>query len=232
MENQLTETFTLRMRDCDAHGRWKRSSLLREMQEIGEDHSAQLGFSRAQLIGKGMCWVLYRLAFALYQEPVLGDTLSMTTWPGPVTGPLFPRYYLCEKDGRTIGEAATAWVLFDIARRRVLRPNMLPGSYAPCLRQSALALPGPLEMGGLALAETRQVRYTDLDANGHMNNARYADWISDLLEGKDIRSMQINYVTEARLGDRVALQLSPDGLIAGTRQDGRMIFEAHAVVGS
>ena len=44
MERQLTQSFTLRMRDCDAHGRWKRSSLLKEMQELGEDHSSVLGF--------------------------------------------------------------------------------------------------------------------------------------------------------------------------------------------
>lgn len=229
MNDQLTQRFSLRMRDCDAHGRWKCSSLLKQMQELGEDHSALMGFSRAQLIDKGMCWVLYRLAAALYEEPLLGEALSMTTWPGPVTGPLFPRFYVWEKEERLIGEAATAWVLFDISKRRVLRPAMLPGVYVPCARESGLAMPGALKMAGLEAVETRRVRYTDLDANGHMNNARYADWVSDLLEGRDIRSLQINYVTEARLGDSVELQASPGGLIAGVRQDGRMIFEARAV---
>lgn len=234
MDGQLTQTFTLRMRDCDAHGRWKRSSLLKEMQELGEDHSSVLGFSRAQLIGHGMCWVLYRLAFALYQEPMMGEELAMATWPGPIEGPLFPRYYAWQREGALIGEAATTWALFDIQKRRVLRPSMLPGSYAPCLRPSGLPLPGALpgaQSGAeLPLAETRRVRYTDLDANGHMNNARYADWISDLLEGQDIRRLQINYVTEARLGDEAALHLGQDGLIVGLRQDGRTIFQAQATL--
>ncbi|HIS01653.1 MAG TPA: hypothetical protein IAA74_08650 [Candidatus Excrementavichristensenella intestinipullorum] len=230
MERQLTQSFTLRMRDCDAHGRWKRSSLLKEMQELGEDHSSVLGFSRAQLIGHGMCWVLYRLAFALYQEPMMGEELAMTTWPGPIEGPLFPRYYAWQRGGALIGEAATTWALFDIQKRRVLRPSMLPGDYAPCLRPSGLHLPGALSIGDMPLVETRRVRYTDLDANGHMNNARYADWISDLLEGKDIRRLQINYVAEARLGDQVALHLDANGMIAGLRQDGRTIFQAQAAL--
>ena len=234
MEGQLTQTFILRMRDCDAHGRWKRSSLLKEMQELGEDHSSVLGLSRATLIEQGMCWVLYRQVFALYEEPMLGEELSMTTWPGPIEGPLFPRYYACQRGDKLIGEVATTWALFDIQKRRVLRPSMLPRSYAPCLRPSGLALPGALpgvQSGAeWPLAETRRVRYTDLDANGHMNNARYADWISDLLEGQDIRRLQINYVTEARLGDQAALHLGQDGLIMGLRQDGRTIFQAQAVL--
>ncbi|MEA4898935.1 MAG: thioesterase [Christensenellaceae bacterium] len=56
--------------------------------------------------------------------------------------------------GALIGEAITTWVLLDIEKRRVLRP-------------SVLKMPAPIN--------------TELDMNGHMNNARYTDWALDPL---------------------------------------------------
>ena len=43
-----------------------------------------------------------------------------------------------------------------------------------------------LAVGSMALmaapnSVTREVRFTDLDRNGHMNNCRYLQWVSDLL---------------------------------------------------
>ena len=62
------------------------------------------------------------------------------------------------------------------------------------------------------------VRFTDLDVNGHMNNARYLDWLADLLPGSFhqdnvIRDMTLGYVAEALEGDNLQQQwqLEEDG---------------------
>lgn len=227
MGNQLTEKIVVRMRDADVQGNWKTSAILRQFQETAEDHSVRMGVSRSRLVEKGMCWVLYRQSLIRYDHMGLGDEITLTTWPGKVTGPFFPRYFALEKDGKLAGEAATMWVLFDIEKRRILRPNMLPCEYEPNLRPSGLAMPGGIKAGNMAPTEKRPVRYTDLDMNGHMNNARYADWACDILGGDGMEYMQINYVQEAVLGDEITLEKDEAGAIRGIRQDGKLIFEAY-----
>lgn len=49
------------------------------------------------------------------------------------------------------------------------------------LRGTELALPGGLVPKVMDNSRRRDVCFTDLDRNGHMNNTRYMDWIDDLL---------------------------------------------------
>ena len=60
---------------------------------------------------------------------------------------------------------------------------------------------------------SRIVRYSDIDINGHVNNARYVEWVCDLLGEKyfsahTARGLDINYVGEARMGEDIRLELS------------------------
>ena len=57
----------------------------------------------------------------------------------------------------------------------------------------------------------RTVRYSDLDVNGHMNNCRYMDWVSDTLPGSfhgshRVSEFTVNYLSEAREGEELRLQ--------------------------
>lgn len=230
-----SEKITLRMSDCDANGHWKLSSVLTQMQELGESNSTGCGVGRSDLIRHDMCWVLYRLKVQFFGErPTLGDTLTTATWPGGLHGVFFLRYYQFHgEDGRLIGEAATTWVLFDIKKRRVLRPTALPTPFSAYEgRSCSLGAPDALAMGELVPCGTRTVRFTELDMNGHMNNARYADWAEDEVGDRPIRSLQINFIAEARLGEEISLSVRRDEgatYIEGRREgEARAVFEIEA----
>ena len=88
---------------------------------------------------------------------------------------------------------------------------------------------------GIPPAETdhmarRTVAYTDLDVNGHLNNARYLDWVDDL-SGSDfhgshrLREMTLVYAQEAREGQE--LDLHWDFL-----EEGCMQVDAHRLSGT
>jgi acyl-CoA thioesterase FadM len=79
------------------------------------------------------------------------------------------------------------------------------------LRGNELPSPASLSPASLSAEVARQVRFTDLDVNGHMNNARYLDWLADLLPGSFhqthmIRDMTLGYVSEALEGDELLQQ--------------------------
>ncbi|MDD3243236.1 MAG: thioesterase [Eubacteriales bacterium] len=235
MTEQLTRTMTLRACNCDSAGRWKPSDILLEMQEAGEDHSAVLGFSRPFLVSNGMCWVLSRLSVAMDEYPVYGQEVCVTTWASPVQGLYFPRHYsFTRPDGTPLGCASTLWVLFQVEDRHLLRPSALPGELRLGDRPAPMPAPGKLHLEGVTPVGQRMVCYSDLDFNGHMNNARYADWICDLAEFDrlskgGLSAWQINFVNEGRPGEVIDLSAgrSPQGMVIhGQKADGKTMFEA------
>ena len=59
-------------------------------------------------------------------------------------------------------------------------------------------------------------RYSDLDANGHVNNTRYADWLCDalgidMMKKKRIAVFTVDYRHEVLPGDRLEMVLGTDG---------------------
>lgn len=235
------QTLTVEISDCDATGRWKPSAMLIRMQEAAECHAAELGFPRQRLLEAGMCWVIYRQRMTLRRVPEFGEALRLCTWPAPVEGVLFPRHYRFETPaGAPLAEATSSWVLIDIHTRRPLRPTALPGSI-PTDPEAERPLPGMLRLpADVQALETRRVRWSELDVNGHMNNARYADWLCDALDARRLRTRglsawQINYVSEALTDEEIALTAADLGdrfLLGGARaQDGRSVFQAEAVFG-
>lgn len=240
MSGQYGKDLSLRACHVDVAGRWRADSILTEMQELGEDHAAHLGFSRNFLVQNGMCWVLSRLQVNMNSYPQCGEEIRMYTWPGQVQGLYFPRYFrFLAADGRELGGAVTAWVLLGLENRRVLRPNALPGEIPLNDEPAYLPLPGKLAVEGAQPVARRQVAYSDLDFNGHMNNARYAQWICDILDterlsGQGLSSLQINYIAEGRPGEEITLGLLAQGdgvCITGVKADGKTMFEAQAAYG-
>ena len=88
------------------------------------------------------------------------------------------------------------------------------------LRGLELDSPNGLVAKELRSHRSRTVCFTDLDRNGHMNNTKYLDWISDLLPSsfhKDNRAQEFTvcYHAEAREGDELQMgwQLREDGVL-------------------
>lgn len=237
MPVELTSSIEIRISDCDARNRWRPSAILVEMQELAEKHAAVLNLPRTKLIANGMVWVLYRQRIVMHHYPTFCETVHVTTWPGPIEGPVFPRYYTLEKaDGTRIGEAATSWILMDIRTRRPMRPSALPEPLPiSAEREAPLPLPGMLRIANASPLMERSVRYSDLDVNGHMNNTRYIDWICDALDldtlnERGLSQFQINYISEGRPGETLSLASAEENgaiLFQGKRiTDDRLVFEA------
>jgi len=238
--SELLKTIDIQISDCDLSGRWRPAAVQCKLLEMGEEQAASFGLSYAELLGRGMCWVLYRYRINLRAVPRAYDAVRATTWPGIVEGPIFPRYFTLEKDGERIGEAVTAWVLIDVEKRRPLRPSALEGELPTSEIPPPLPLPGALRIENAPHVTDRQVRYADIDIIGHMNNAKYLEWACDLLplerlRRAGIRKWQINYVAEALPGETLSLFMreeADDAYILGRKgQDGRVAFEAKITYG-
>ena len=88
------------------------------------------------------------------------------------------------------------------------------------LRGNELAVPGSLAVKALSNSGSRQVLFSDLDRNGHMNNTRYMEWCGDLLpsgfhHAHTPREFTVCYHAEALEGENLELhyELKEGGLL-------------------
>ena len=184
MMKTYNETFTLQTRDCDLKGTWRLSSILESMQEAAGTHSLLLGCGREELLKKKMIWVLSRSELHMIRYPKAGEKITLHTFPMPNRICFFPRYYIfTDGHGEMIGKAGTLWLLMDLETRKMLPPGDI-ARLIPDNRDLTVPMNLPATVGNLQgeefVSEYIPV-YTDLDVNGHVNNARYADWLCNAL---------------------------------------------------
>ncbi len=240
MSASHTLSCTLLTNDVDAYGLWRPNAMFRLMQESAGEHSAELGFSRETLVDQlGYVWMIARAQTIIHRTPSYRDTIHVTTWYGEPNKITFPRYFrIQDENGMLIGSASTAWTLVDLSSRRIVPPGKSPLAFPPVAPlTSELPEPGKLRLRkeGAPVVTCRAPLYSDIDVNGHMNNANYVSWVMDLFPLEHHRnfrlhSFSIGYLAEAIPSEQVQLILYRDGNafeVQGVdRADRHAVFEA------
>ena len=214
-----THTFTVNVMDLDCTGRMKMPAVLDYMQGIAEEHADAIGVGRRDTLRHGYVWLVGRTHVCMDRLPQLDQTFSLTTWPGDHSRMTCPRYFeFQDASGASIGRAAMIWTLVHVQTRRITAPDKTP---LPIREWESAPAPMDLPERLLALqtvdrSVVRRPVYSDLDVNGHVNNARYVDWICDLFVPDDYQrrtmmDLQINYGREIRQDAAVRLELYEEG---------------------
>ena len=94
---------------------------------------------------------------------------------------IFSPIYLKIND-EVVGGIYSIWTLIDIEKRRIVRPQKVGITIPECEEYSSFVDKyEPLLDIETQKVQTREVMYSDIDLNKHMNNARYLEWVMDLL---------------------------------------------------
>lgn len=214
MNTKLEQLYTIRAFDVDTKRKWRPSAILTRLQEIAEDHAIAVNAGRKELVEeRGMAWMLTRLHLQMKQYPDLTDTIKVVTWPGKPTKLFFVRHSMFfSETGEELGRATSLWVLFNIRERFLCRTGDIGENYPYDLSHGrALPDPGKIKLPDeMQYMTTRTVAYSEVDMNGHLNNAKYADWICELFDISHLKKaymdqFRINYIAEAYMGQKVDL---------------------------
>ena len=214
MEPIYQLSFSVDALHTDRFGRLKASSILYLVQEAAGRHWQHIEGQTGQHCG--LYWVIIRHRVQVTRLPRKGENIRVETWPMPTTRVAYPRSVVAyDGQNRELFRSISLWVLMDPESRAMVLPGksgvMVPG----ILRGNELPSPQSLAPASLSADMARMVRFTDLDSNGHMNNARYLDWLADLLpsgfhSSHTIRDMTLGYVAEALEGDTLQQQWQLD----------------------
>ena len=227
---------------ADRFGRLKSSSILYFVQEAAGRHWQHIEGETNQHCG--LYWVIIRHRVQVTRLPRKGETVRLETWPMPTTRVAYPRSVVAyDERGGELFRSISLWVLMDPETRAMVLPDKSGVLVKGILRGNELPSPRSLAPASLGAQVERTVRFTDLDVNGHMNNARYLDWLADLLPGSfhqehTIQDMTLGYMAEALEEDRLLQQWQMDEnghlRLEITRPDGEKghrIFSADVIYG-
>ncbi len=200
----------------DFHKKLSLQSLIGLMQESAWIHSAHLEQGYLETTERGAAWVLIRQRVRMQRWPDWGETVTVRTWLRPPGAAVVTRDFELLVGGEQVGQACADWITIDTGTRRPIPlyfkdlPGQFRGDFA--LEISPLKLP-VLKDGWQNLADF-EVRAGDLDMNRHANNVRFAQWILDALpwavhENQRLQAYHVNFLAEAKLGDRVTIESQP-----------------------
>jgi acyl-ACP thioesterase len=235
MPDKLEAGWTPGFADYDPDGAVRASSLFREMQEAAGYHADLLGVGWGALRAANRVWLLSRFSLRLSRSPAWRAETTLATWPRGAERLFFLRDYEMRDAGGCFAFARAWWVLWDFVARKPVKPDgsgiALPDNSSE--EEPMRAFPPYPRDGREAHALSLEARRSDMDRNGHVNNARYVEWAFDALSraGSPLAtgwgSFAIQYSAEAAEGDHIALAVGDAGTVTATRpSDGERVFTA------
>lgn len=206
MQPIYRQQFQIDPAAVDCFGRLKPSRLLLYAQEVAGHHCDQISMTYDQLASHGLFWAVIRNRVQITRLPKSGETITLETWPMPTTRTAYPRSTVAyDEQGNELFRSISLWVLMDLNTRAMVLPGKSGVIVEGTLRGMELDTPRSLLPKPLERRSCRSVCFSDLDVNRHMNNARYLDWVMDLLpsdfhKNHTVKDLTLCYMNEAREG--------------------------------
>lgn len=225
---KFTQKFIIPCYDADASWRLKPSSFMDLAQEAANLHANILGFGYDDLIASRTAWVLSRMHVEFIDTPKWRDEVILQTWhKGPDRLFYLRDFIMTDSLDRPKVKATTSWLVMNIDTRRLVRDPELIDVDGVC-KEDAIETPaGKVQMPNdiePAPVMTHRVAYSDVDMNGHANNAMYMHWAMDAV-GYEVTSrlpvkcLTINFNHEIKPEDDVELYRA-----SARRDDGMHVF--------
>ncbi len=156
------------------------------LQEAAIAHADRYDTGTGAMVTRGESWVLNRMAVEVSRYPEYGERLHLETWSSGIRGfKGYRDFRVHDGRGNLVIAGSSLWIYVSVRTRTILRvpreiaeqfPVCTEGVFSPELEE--LALPAP-EPSAAPCAVT--LRYSDIDANAHVNNTAYLDLLQTAL---------------------------------------------------
>ena len=229
--------YRLRWMDFDRYARLKPQAIFDILQDVATEQATEMGIGDDVLLESGTFWVITRAKIQILDQPRRHETVTARTWPHTLTKLSFLRdYWIRGDDGRLLVKATSEWVLMDLANRTFASPiSVYDGPQDFDEARSFESKPKKIKnfeedpAAGVRITPA----FSEIDQNGHVNNAMYWKFVFDTLDlGPDDMptTLQIDYRHEIQYGTSITTYTCTDetGIrVKGVRDDGEIAFMAH-----
>lgn len=213
----ITINMCVESYDVQPNGNIKISSLLKMLQKAAGDDVNRTNLDYFTLASHSIAFVLTKMTVKIIKDIKIYDELTIISHPRKVRGASFPRDFLVYAGSELCAVARSIWVLLDLDNRTILRPSAISeiGDIPPSEDDSfeISDVRRVVDENSLPRTNVLRVEYSHLDMNNHLNNTFYSDFVFNCISPDVHKSdvglyLQINYKTEARLGDELEIFLA------------------------
>ena len=212
--SKYTEYFKIRTNDLDTYDKVKPYVYLDFFQDVAGHHADLLGVGYEACKKENLAWVLMKNKLEIISSPLPYEEVEVVTWPSSRSRVDYGRdYILKNKQGDVLVKATSQWVFADIVTHRIVRTSTLSmpldADEEPLYEEKI----EKVNIDDLVITESiysHKIVNSDLDHYGHTNNSRYLQMLFDAIPNnidKPFKSIVINYLNEAHLGEVVELYL-------------------------
>lgn len=177
-------------------------------------HAEDRGFGYTAMTSRKRVWVLSRMAIEIYKYPANDTVMTIKTWVADVNKLFTERCFaFLNENGENVGYARSVWAAIDIETRRPTNVLELEGLADYINGRELCPIDGLkkiLPIKGSLPVSHFEVKYSDIDINGHLNSMKYIEHFVDLFDldtfkQKEIKRYEINYIAEGRYGSTIDL---------------------------
>ncbi|MBK5723136.1 acyl-[acyl-carrier-protein] thioesterase, partial [Dysgonomonas sp. Marseille-P4677] len=182
------------------------------MLQAATKHAEERGFGYSSMTSQDRVWVLSRIAIEIFEYPKNDTIMTLNTWVANVNRLFTERHFSFEdSDGKQIGYAKSLWASIDLKTRKPTNVLELKG-----LSDYVVEKENPIKdmtkiptlKENFIVATDFVVKYSDVDINKHLNSMKYIEHFVDVFDidmfkEKEIRRIEINYVSEGRYGAKL-----------------------------
>lgn len=225
---KYTENHTIACYDTDVSWRLKPASFMNLAQEAAGRHAVYLGFGYDDLIASNTAWILSRVHVEFIDAPKWRDQITLTTWHKGLNRLFFLRdFILTDVEGNARVKATTSWLVMNLENRRLVRDLKLVEEGTTCTENVIETPADKVQMPKDVEPEfvfEHKVAYSDVDTNGHANNAMYMQWAMDAVDyetasSRPVKSFTVNFNHEIKPMETVSLYKS-----VVEKEDGMHVF--------
>lgn len=214
--NCSTENIAVKYSEMDHNLALKPYSLLNFLQDIASANAEKLGFGYSYIVQKNYAWFLIKYRMEFNDYPVGLYELVLHTKPRGYNKLFaYREFELCSNE-KTLGRVFSMWTLVDIqSRNPVLIQSAIDNPLMKPLEKKEDDLSfGKIKMNNEpSFIKEFEVRYNDLDVNGHANNGNYIVWAFeplpfDFKTNNKIKTIDMMFKKEAKYGEKLVVEVS------------------------
>ncbi|MFI3313114.1 MAG: thioesterase [Eubacteriales bacterium] len=228
--------FVISFRDVDGHGNLRIHALVDFMQDTAREAATALGVN-FETPDVEYYWIIIRSKINMTRIPKIDEKIRIEThYSGADRLYAVREFHIYDQDQAKIGDITAYYLLMEHGKTRPVKikgnPNftIFDQVYTGEKVEKLVVSQAPV-----VRSVNRQVFSSDIDVNGHMNNAHYVRWCFDMYENRErqaspVQSFQIQYVKEMLEHTQVTVQRHADGTVVGADGDtvhfiGKIYFE-------
>lgn len=216
MDKFNVQNFNVKYSETDNNLALKPYSLLNFLQDVASNNAESLGFGYSYISQKNLAWFLIKYRMEFLDYPVGIENLIFKTQPRGYNKFFAYREFEILHESKILGRVFSVWSLVDINKRTpVLIENAIPDNFymKPYVKKdSDLVFSRIKASENPVLTKEFEVRYNDLDVNGHANNGNYIVWGFEPLPFEfkithKIKTLDMIFKKETKYGEKIIVEI-------------------------